>query len=152
MSDIKIYTDGACSGNPGKGGWAYILIDTGKCEVYKEHGGERDTTNNKMELMSVFKAITYCIKQNIRKITIYSDSAYVVNAFKFGWLKSWKANNWKKKDGETIKNKELWKELSDLLEGYPIKVDFVKVKGHSGDTFNEMVDKLAKLAIEYMEE
>lgn len=146
MDRTKIYTDGACSGNPGKGGWAYIVIK--QDEIIEKYGFENETTNNRMELIGTFMALNYCVCNGIQNVEIYSDSAYVVNAFKNKWLENWKANGWRKKDGKAIKNKEIWKSVYKLLKGYDINVKFTKVKAHSGNTFNEKVDKLAKKAIE----
>ncbi len=135
--EIKLYTDGACSGNPGPGGYGAILI-------YKNiekniSGGEPLTTNNKMEIMAVIKGLE-ALKEPC-KVTIYSDSAYVVNAVEKGWLKSWKRSNWRKSDGSMVKNIELWEELIRLMKFHDTK--FVKVKGHSDNEYNNKCDKMA---------
>ena len=150
--NLRVYTDGSCSGNPGIGGYAAIIFDLDGKFKTKIRGGELETTNNKMELVAVVKALQYIeslrIKknENYRDIKIYSDSAYVVNAMKLGWLKNWKENGWKTKKGEDVKNKELWKELERIQD--KIKkdyvIEFVKIKGHAGNVYNEMADKMAK--------
>ena len=130
MKEVKLYTDGACSGNPGKGGYGAILIYN---NVEKEiSGGEDNTTNNKMEIMAV-----------LCKVTVYSDSAYVVNAIDKGWVYSWKRNNWKKADKKEVKNIDLWEEMLKLLELHEVK--FIKVKGHSDNEYNNRCDELARM-------
>lgn len=137
MKEVVIYTDGACSGNPGPGGYAAILMygDTQK-EIY---GGEKFTTNNKMELLAVIKSLEILKEACIVKI--YSDSAYVVNSIKNGWVYLWKNNNWKKKDKSEVKNIDLWERLLELMEIH--KVTFFKVKGHSTNEYNNRCDMLA---------
>ena len=142
MYNIKIYTDGACSGNPGAGGWAAVLI----CgELIKEISGyDNNTTNNKMELTAVIKALK-CIKQDKCRIEIFSDSAYVVNAFSQGWIEKWQANSWRTNGKKEVQNKHLWIELVELIRSHT--VIFNKVKGHSDDYYNNICDKLARQAI-----
>lgn len=149
MAKIKIYTDGACSNNPGPGGWGVAI--TGEEEVKDYSGFEVETTNNRMELMAVREAYKILLQNadhySDMDIELYSDSAYVVNAINNGWLKSWKNNGWTTSSNQRVKNHHLWAELYDLhrrLRDANIKVDIIKVKGHSGDTYNEYVDKLAK--------
>ncbi len=141
MEDITIYTDGACSGNPGPGGWASILMfKDNKKEI---SGGQKNTTNNIMEITAVIeglKALKYPCNVNL-----YSDSAYVVNAFTQGWIYNWIKNNWKTASGDSVKNKELWQELYSLTKIH--KVNFIKVKGHSDNEFNNRCDELAREAI-----
>ena len=135
--NVKLYTDGACSGNPGPGGYGAILIYKG---IEKEiSGGQNNTTNNKMEIMAVIKGLEM-IKEPCN-VTVYSDSAYVVNAIQMGWLKTWKKNNWKKSDKSMVKNIDLWERLISLMEIH--NVEFVKVKGHSDNEYNNRCDKLA---------
>ncbi len=135
--EVKIYTDGACSGNPGPGGYAAILIYN---DVEKEiSGGEKNTTNNKMEIMAVLKGLE-ALKEPC-KVTIYSDSAYVVNTIEKGWIYNWKKNNWIKSDKSKVKNIDLWEELLRLMKIHDIK--FVKVKGHSDNEYNNRCDRLA---------
>ncbi len=136
MEEVIIYTDGACSGNPGPGGWAAIL----KCGEYSKEisGGERATTNNRMELKGVITALE-TLKRPC-KVTIYTDSQYIVNAINKGWLRSWKSRGWKRKDGE-LKNTELWQRLDELLAIH--KAGFHWVKGHDTDELNNRCDELA---------
>ena len=141
MKEVTLYTDGACSGNPGPGGYGAILIYNG---VEKEiSGGEKDTTNNKMEIMAVIKGLEMLKEPCI--VTIYSDSAYVVNTIEKGWIYNWKKNNWKKADKSKVKNIELWEEMLRFMDIHEIK--FVKVKGHSDNEFNNRCDFLATSAI-----
>ena len=139
MKKVILYTDGACSGNPGPGGYAAILIYNG---VEKEiSGGEKNTTNNKMEMMAVIKGLE--ILKEACEVSVYSDSAYVVNSIEKGWVYSWKKNNWKKADKKEVKNIELWEKLLSLMNIH--KVTFLKVKGHSDDELNNRCDRLAVL-------
>jgi len=144
----KIYTDGACSGNPGPGGWAAIFFSTNGRDVKK--GWCKCTTNNRMELKAVVSAYEYIIEdENSCKdeYIIYTDSAYVVNSINNKYLDVWSVNGWKTTRGEDIKNKDLWTELLTLFEiirEIGIKVTIEKVKGHSGNTFNEDADNNAK--------
>lgn len=137
IKNVKIYTDGACSGNPGPGGYGAILIYKGIEKVIS--GGEPSTTNNKMEITAVVKGLE--LLKEPCDVTIYSDSAYVVNAIEKGWLTSWKKNNWLKADKKRVKNIDLWEELLKLLEIHNVR--FVKVKGHSDNEYNNRCDKLA---------
>lgn len=135
--DVKLYTDGACSGNPGPGGYGAILIYKG---IEKEiSGGELNTTNNKMEIMAVLKGLEM-IKEPCN-VTVYSDSAYVVNSVQMGWLNTWRKNNWRKADKSQVKNIDLWERLLELMKIHNVK--FVKVKGHSDNEYNNRCDKLA---------
>lgn len=138
MEEVTIYTDGACSGNPGPGGWGAILM-------YKDNkkeisGGKKDTTNNVMELTAVIEALK--LLKYPCKVNVYSDSAYVVNAFRQKWIENWKKNNWKTASKEPVKNKELWQELDKLTQIHQVK--FHKVKGHSDNEFNNRCDELAR--------
>lgn len=135
---IEIYTDGACIGNPGNGGWAALLI-------YKENkkqisGFEKETTNNRMELKAVIEALKIIKDQNF-KIKIYTDSKYVIEGIT-KWVKSWKNNNWKTATNKPVKNNDLWKILDDEVNKFSII--WYWVKGHSGNEYNEFVDKLAR--------
>ncbi len=137
MKEVKIYTDGACSGNPGPGGYAAILIYNG---VEKEiSGGDRGTTNNKMELTAVIKGLEMLKEKCI--VTIYSDSAYIVNSIQNGWIYSWKKNNWTKSDKTKVKNIDLWEKLLKQMDFH--EVSFIKVKGHSDNEYNNRCDRLA---------
>ena len=144
MEKVIIYTDGACSGNPGPGGWGTILM-------YKEHkkelsGGAKDTTNNIMEITAVLEGLR-TLKTSC-EVEIYSDSAYVVNAFNNNWIDEWKKNGWKNSKKEEVKNKELWQELDLLVQKY--NAVFIKVKGHSDNEYNNRCDELAREAIKKM--
>ena len=142
MKEVTIYTDGACSGNPGPGGWGAILMYN---ENSKEiSGAQNDTTNNIMEITAVLEALKL-LKEECN-VKVYSDSAYVVNAFKQGWIYNWVKNNWKTSGKEPVKNKELWQELYNLTKVH--KVHFNKVKGHSDNEYNNRCDELARNAIE----
>ena len=142
ISEVTIYTDGACSGNPGPGGWASILMAGG---VKKElSGGEPDTTNNRMELMAVIEGLR-ALKRPC-KVDIYSDSAYVVNAFEQNWIDKWVLNGWKNSAKAEVANSDLWKELISLTSMH--KVVFHKVKGHADNEFNNRCDKLAREAVQ----
>lgn len=142
---MTFYTDGACSGNPGEGGWAFVhLVNT--AEGYKtevESGGKKQTTNNEMELTAVYMALVKAYKNKAKQVTIYSDSAYVVNAITKGWLINWKNNGWLTKENKPIKNKTIWEKMYKLVYEKGIAVMMVKVKGHKGDPLNELADKMA---------
>ena len=138
---LKIWTDGSCLGNPGPGGWGFIATD-GK-NIAERCGGEKNTTNNKMELTAVIKALRAARKQN--EIEIHTDSQYVKNGMQ-SWIKNWKARGWKTADKKPVKNQELWQELDELASN--IKIHWVWVKGHAGEEFNERVDCLARGAAE----
>lgn len=136
MNDVTIYTDGACSGNPGPGGWAAILTAG---ERYKEiSGGESATTNNRMELMAVIEALSALKK--VCDVTLYTDSQYIEKAINENWLRSWKAKGWKRKGGE-LKNVELWQKLDELLNVH--SVTFKWVKGHADNEYNNRCDEMA---------
>ncbi len=137
---IEIWTDGACSGNPGKGGWGALLC---KGTVEKElYGGEPDTTNNRMELMATIKALEALKKPCT--VTLYTDSNYVKNGITT-WIKGWLAKNWKTANGQPVKNKDLWLMLLEATK--PHKINWVWVKGHAGNVNNERADSLARLGI-----
>lgn len=141
MKKVTIYTDGACSGNPGPGGWGALLMFEGnKKEI---SGAKQDTTNNIMELTAVIEALKL-LKFDC-EVDLYSDSSYVVNAFLQGWIFNWRKNNWKTASKEPVKNRELWEELYSLTQKH--KVNFIKVKGHSDNEFNNRCDHLATSAI-----
>ncbi len=137
MKEVILYTDGACSGNPGPGGYGAILIYNG---VEKEiSGGEANTTNNKMEMLAVIKGLEMLKEPCI--VNVYSDSAYVVNSIEKGWIYSWKKNGWRKADKKEVKNIDLWERLLKQMEIHQVK--FLKVKGHSTDELNNRCDRLA---------
>ncbi len=138
MKKVTIYTDGACSGNPGPGGWGTILIYG---DYKKELSGYMpDTTNNRMELFAIIQGLD-ALKQSCI-VDVYSDSAYVINAFNEGWIFNWQKNGWKKSDKKnTVENMDLWKYLLRIMERH--QVSFHKVKGHANDPINNRCDKLA---------
>lgn len=141
MEEVTIYTDGACSGNPGPGGWGAMLMYKGnKKEI---SGGKENTTNNVMELTAVIEGLK--LLKFPCKVKLYSDSAYVVNAFIQKWIYGWIKNGWKNSSKEPVKNKELWKELYELTKTH--EVEFVKVKGHADNEYNNRCDELARNAI-----
>lgn len=138
---VTIYTDGACSGNPGPGGWGAILMYQ---DQKKELSGfEPVTTNNRMELRAVIEAVRALKVSCV--IKIHTDSAYVCNAFQQNWLNNWKANGWKTSSKRDVENQDLWRELLDALNTH--SYEFIKVKGHSDNPFNNRCDELARLAI-----
>ena len=137
LKEITIYTDGACSGNPGPGGWAAALI-CGNDEKYLSGGAEM-TTNNRMELLGVISALEAIKSENV-VITIYSDSQYIVNAYNKNWIDKWKSCGWTR-NGAELMNKDLWQRLDALVNKY--SCTFVWVKGHAGNKYNEECDKLA---------
>lgn len=137
MKQVEIFTDGACKGNPGPGGWGAILRYKG---VEKEiSGGERNTTNNRMELTAVISALRL-LKESCT-VTLYTDSQYVCNAINQGWAKKWKANGWMRNKKEKALNPELWESLLELCDRH--EVSFNWVKGHAGHPENERCDRLA---------
>ncbi len=137
MKTVDIYTDGACSGNPGPGGYCAILI-------YGEHekivsGNELETTNNRMELLAVIKGIE-CLKE-ICEVNLYSDSQYVVDAFNQEWVFGWELNGWKTAGKKQVKNIDLWQKLLEQYRTH--KINFIKVKGHADNEYNNRCDKIA---------
>ncbi|NLL56813.1 MAG: ribonuclease HI [Clostridiales bacterium] len=141
MKHVDIYTDGACSNNPGKGGWAAILIYNGHEKVIS--GGYPETTNNRMELFAIISGLMQ-LKERC-SVTVYSDSAYAIEAINKGWLDQWQARKWRTSNNEPVKNIDLWKSL--LIEMKKHQVSFVKVKGHSDNEYNNRCDAIAKSEI-----
>lgn len=142
MKDIEMYTDGACSGNPGPGGWGVVLI-------YKNHikelsGAEDNTTNNRMELTAIIKAFE-ALKEKCN-IKLYSDSSYSLNPFLQGWIAQWQMNGWRSLSKSPVKNVDLWEKLIDLMQGH--NVEMIWVKGHAENKYNNRCDELARKAIE----
>lgn len=140
--EVEIYTDGACSGNPGPGGWGAVLL-------YGPHekeisGFEPDTTNQRMELLAAIKGLKN-LKQPC-KVKLYSDSAYLVNAFTQGWIENWQRNGWQNAKKKPVSNADLWRQLIDLAQVHEIQ--WIKVKGHSDNKLNNRCDALAREAIE----
>ncbi len=146
MKEINIYTDGACSGNPGPGGWAAVLLSgVHSKEIW---GGEPQTTNQRMELQAVIEALKV-LKVKGWKVNVHSDSAYVVNAFNQNWLDKWQNNGWMNSKKEPVANQDLWKSLLELTRGNQVRI--IKVKGHAGHVYNERCDELARQAIKEMQ-
>lgn len=143
MKQIKIYTDGACSGNPGPGGWGAVLFYQDKMKEIS--GGEADTTNQRMELKAVIEALK-ALKVEGWEVTVYSDSAYFVNAVQQDWLSRWQQNGWKNSKKEPVANQDLWLELIQMMKKNHLNVE--KVKGHAGNEWNERCDELARKAIQ----
>lgn len=137
MKQIEIYTDGACSGNPGPGGWGAVLVYNGKEKELS--GSEKNTTNNRMELTAVIMALNALNQPCEVKLT--TDSKYVCDAVNKGWVYSWEKNGWRKSDKKPALNVDLWEELLSLLEKH--EVQFIWVKGHNGHKYNEICDTLA---------
>ena len=144
-SPVQIYTDGACSGNPGPGGWAAILIDDGN-EI-ELSGGESHTTNQRMELTGPIEGLRALSGRRI--VAIHSDSAYVVNCFRDKWYLRWRANGWRNAQKKPVENRDLWEALISLAERHD--VTWHKVAGHSGDPLNERADRLARAAIDRLD-
>lgn len=135
--EVIVYTDGACSGNPGPGGWGAILIWNGKEKELS--GGAPHTTNNQMEMQAVIEALKALNKPC--KVKIHSDSALIINAFTKGWIESWQKRGWRKADKKPVENKKLWQDMLSAMEPHDVK--WIKVKGHAGIELNERVDQLA---------
>lgn len=138
---IKIWTDGSCLGNPGPGGWAFIVTD-GK-NIAERSGGAPDTTNNRMELMAVISALNATKKH--AEVEIHTDSQYVKNGMQT-WIKNWKSRGWKTADKKPVKNQDLWMQLDELAER--VKIHWIWVRGHDGEEFNERCDSLARASAE----
>lgn len=141
MREVTIYTDGACSGNPGPGGWGAILM-------YGEHrrelsGYEPATTNNRMEILAAIESVR-SLKAPCR-VKLHSDSAYLVNAFRQNWLGNWQRNGWINAKKEPVENQDLWRELLQVIR--PHQVEWIKVKGHADNPHNNRCDELARAAI-----
>lgn len=151
---LEIYTDGACKGNPGIGGWGYVIkkneyVSKNVCNC----DGDLNTTNNIMEMTAVIKALGVVkkrierdLKADYHKVTIFSDSAYIINAINLGWVLKWKQNGWKTTANKDVKNISLWKALDKVMSDLKylnVRVAFIKVKGHSNDEYNNIADKLA---------
>ncbi|MEX0770439.1 MAG: ribonuclease HI [Balneolaceae bacterium] len=135
--EVIVYTDGACSGNPGPGGWGALLIWNGKEKILT--GGEPHTTNNRMEMRAVIEAM-----KKLKKpchVKIHSDSSLIVNAFQQDWIDNWQKKGWRKADKKPVENKDLWEEMLKAMK--PHRVEWIKVKGHADNELNNRVDRLA---------
>ncbi len=142
LKEVTIYTDGACRGNPGPGGWAALLMYQG---LEKElTGAEKNTTNQRMEMMAALEGLN-ALKEPCR-VLLYSDSAYLVNAFNQSWLKKWQQNGWMTIHKKPVVNQDLWTELLKLSQKH--RIEWIKVKGHSDNALNNRVDQLAQKAID----
>ena len=139
---ITIYTDGACSGNPGIGGWGAVILEKNKEDIFL-NGGNDNTTNNRMELTAAIEALRYFVDK--KNITLITDSKYVKDGIQ-SWIQNWKKNGWKTAAKKPVKNKELWIELDDLITKHNITWEWVK--GHAGNTYNEKADYLERRYIE----
>lgn len=142
MKQVEIFTDGACQGNPGPGGWGAVLRYQGSEKEIS--GGEAHTTNNRMELSAVIEA--FSLLKEPCEVTLWSDSKYVCDAIEKGWAKSWRKNGWKKADKKPALNSDLWERLLNLLEQHHVTIRWVK--GHAGHPENERCDRLAVAAAE----
>lgn len=151
MKSVTVYTDGACSGNPGPGGWGAVLVYTdaaGRSVERELSGAEAETTNNRMELTAAAEAL-----EALREpcaVALHSDSAYLVNAFLDDWLSGWQRRGWRKADKSPVLNRDLWERL--LLQARRHRVTWIKVKGHAGVPLNERVDRLAVEAVRRLQE
>jgi ribonuclease HI len=140
MKEVILYTDGACSGNPGPGGWGALLMWNG---TEKElSGGEPDTTNNRMEMKAIIEGLR-ALKETCH-VKIHSDSALIINAFNQNWITNWQKRGWRKSNKKPVENQDLWKEMLNVMS--PHKVDWIKVKGHSTNALNNRVDEIAVAA------
>tara|TARA_R100001143_G_scaffold37173_1_gene34710 strand:+ start:56829 stop:57278 length:450 start_codon:yes stop_codon:yes gene_type:complete len=137
LPEVILYTDGACSGNPGPGGWGALLIWNGKEKVLS--GGHPDSTNNRMEMQAVIEGLKV-LKRKCH-VKVHSDSALIINAFTKGWIQNWQKKGWKKADKKPVENRELWEEMIRYVNQH--QVSWIKVKGHSDNELNNRVDQLA---------
>ncbi len=135
---VELFTDGACSGNPGPGGWAFLLRHPRSGKAVERSGGERETTNNRMELMAVIEGLSALTRRSV--VELYSDSQYVLKGLN-EWMPGWKKKGWRTASKQPVKNVDLWKQLDELKNGHEIR--FHWVKGHAGHPENERVDELA---------
>lgn len=138
---MRIYTDGGCKGNPGPGGWAFIVVEDDRI-VFEDSGADISTTNNKMELTAMINALKHAIASGIENLEIYTDSQYVKNGIT-DWINKWKKNSWRSSSGDPVKNQEYWRELDSLVRNLSINWNWVK--GHSGNEFNQRCDDLVKI-------
>ena len=148
-TSLKIFTDGGCKGNPGPGGWAYVMIlktFQGESIAAKNKGAEKDTTNNRMELTAVISALRALKTMDVpRKAIVLTDSQYVQKGIT-EWIRVWKRNSWRTSDKKPVKNQDLWVELNSLAEEFSIEWEWVR--GHAGNEYNEMCDRMTQEAIE----
>ncbi len=144
LSEVQLYTDGACSGNPGPGGWAFLLVHPATGKSLERSGGEPETTNNRMELNAVIEGLSTLKRPS--RVELFTDSVYVGKGL-MEYMPKWKANGWRRKEGTKfvpVKNEELWRRLDELLARHQVK--YTRVAGHSGHLENDRVDELAVAA------
>ena len=144
LSEVHLFTDGGCSGNPGPGGWAYLLQHPATGKQIERSGGERETTNNRMELTALIEGLSALKKPSC--VQVFTDSVYVGKGIT-EWMTKWKANGWRRKEGKrmvAVKNEDLWRRLDELLQTHEVR--YTRVAGHSGHPENERVDQLAVAA------
>lgn len=144
-NELEIYTDGSSLGNPGPGGWGTLIIKNEKLGIKNNielGGGEKNTTNNRMELQAAIEALKYVVKNKINETTIYADSIYVLNGIT-NWIFGWEKNGWKTANKKQVLNQDLWKELIGLVREFKGKITWQKVKGHSGHLHNDKADEIA---------
>jgi ribonuclease HI len=144
LPEVELYTDGACSGNPGPGGWAFILRHPATAKQLEKSGGERETTNNRMELLAVVRGLEALTKPS--HVKLMTDSVYVGKGLS-EWMPKWKANGWRRREGtqwKEVKNEDLWRELDQLIHRH--KITYIRVAGHSGHPENDRCDELAVAA------
>ncbi len=144
LSEVHLFTDGGCSGNPGPGGWAYLLQHPATGKQTERSGGERETTNNRMELTALIEGLSALKKPSC--VQLFTDSVYVGKGIS-EWMTKWKANGWRRKEGKrmvAVKNEDLWRRLDELLQTHEVR--YTRVAGHSGHPENERVDQLAVAA------
>lgn len=142
---LEIYTDGSSLGNPGPGGWGTFIVKNEELGIKNdiELGGfYKDTTNNRMELQAVIEALKYVVKNKINEVTIHADSAYVLNGVT-SWIFGWEKNGWRTANKKPVMNKEIWQELISLVREFKGKINWQKVKGHSGHVYNDKADEIA---------
>ena len=147
MNNFNIYTDGACSGNPGKGGWGFVCVDDYNNIMHSAGGAQENTTNQRMEMTAIIEACNWVLNNSndFFTCTIYTDSAYCCNCYKEKWYEKWRINNWITSSKTKVKNIDLWKQLVLFFED--VRFNLVKVKGHAGLDFNEMADRIATQSI-----
>ena len=152
MYTYHIYTDGACSGNPGPGGWAAVVLDDANYPFYEITGNEPNTTNNRMELEGLLAALTWCCAKTNQNdiITIYTDSAYIFNCFKDKWYTKWIKNGWVNASKQPVANKDLWVALLKLFN-FHTSVEFIKVPGHADNIFNNKCDQMVNDILDFKE-
>jgi len=143
---IEIYTDGSSLGNPGPGGWGVLIINNYELKINNEvelGGGEKNTTNNRMELQAVIEAFKYISElKEVKEVVVYADSNYVLNGIT-SWIRNWEKNGWRTASKKQVINQDLWKELDILVKNCKSKISWQKVKGHSGHEYNDRVDLIA---------